>query len=770
MANELRTKIPLGDLQLYDNYIPALSAGNWRIKVSHTLTGSDGKLINKDEDTLEASQEFVVSAPQFVINPNEIINQYPPANSAGRYSEVLPHIVLKEPLLPWERGMKGQDRAVPWLALLVFQEHELVGGPNSPTRVNTTDVKSFLTPDKSGKILKPAVNQEADVDDASACAFIQISTALFQQIAPRLPELRYLAHCRQANVSDKALQGLNQKGLFSVVVANRFPAAPTAGTATAIKHIVHLVSLEGVESYLVDNPDFKDHAQIALISLAAWTFQSLPELKEDFRGLMNQIVRSEQTTKKLWLRLPQPKLDLSDLNQAEALKRILDGFVPLEYHTRSGEDTFAWYRGPFAPLRSKPIKKNGPFLTADAALIYDDKRGIFDASLASAWEIGRAVALADSVFGQTLLNFRQRGHRLTDALLHRQQSDHFRGKPIAEISHDTAVQDDFFTVLKEPLGLLHGLGSGEQLAPIKQMPSQSPPLLGSGQPDMDPQKPAQKFLERPEPDFKEKIEQSVKVDLEPITRWLARLFLLYPVPFHALVADERLLPVESLRFFYVDNNWTDALLDGAMSIGMESSRYTAYDTLTRGLIKQATREAAQSHRKTLLGIPSEHETAPDVISGFLMRSGIVSGWPNLAVRPHLNGKPLEILRMDHLSPNVLLCLFGGVPDYVEFSEPQEGFRFGVDDDGNIALRNPEDSASLGKLLDGEHKLPVRASCLRSNDKQVLNLAPASVQGLIQQLQAALNKAKVSLPTFGPADFALQMVMSPETIKFNAQTP
>jgi len=48
---------------------------------------------------------------------------------------------------------------------------------------------------------------------------------------------------------------------------------------------------------------------------------------------------------------------------------------------------------------------------------------------------------------------------------------------------------------------------------------------------------------------------------------------------------------------------------------------------------------------------------------------------------------LSILRMDHLSPTVLLCIFDGVPAEVELSEPQEGFGFGVDEDGNAVLRN-----------------------------------------------------------------------------------
>ena len=54
---------------------------------------------------------------------------------------------------------------------------------------------------------------------------------------------------------------------------------------------------------------------------------------------------------------------------------------------------------------------------------------------------------------------------------------------------------------------------------------------------------------------------------QTLVDWLTRLGLLEGVPFNYLVPDEAMLPPESLRFFYLDPNWTSALLDGAMSIG-----------------------------------------------------------------------------------------------------------------------------------------------------------------------------------------------------------
>ena len=49
--------------------------------------------------------------------------------------------------------------------------------------------------------------------------------------------------------------------------------------------------------------------------------------------------------------------------------------------------------------------------------------------------------------------------------------------------------------------------------------------------------------------------------------WLARLRLLERVPFAYLVPDDELLPPESIRFFYLNRNWTDAAVDGALAVG-----------------------------------------------------------------------------------------------------------------------------------------------------------------------------------------------------------
>ena len=55
-------------------------------------------------------------------------------------------------------------------------------------------------------------------------------------------------------------------------------------------------------------------------------------------------------------------------------------------------------------------------------------------------------------------------------------------------------------------------------------------------------------------------------------QWLTRLRLMEGVPFNYIVPSEEMLPNESIRFFHVDRNWLDALVDGALSTGVMDSR------------------------------------------------------------------------------------------------------------------------------------------------------------------------------------------------------
>jgi hypothetical protein len=176
---------------------------------------------------------------------------------------------------------------------------------------------------------------------------------------------------------------------------------------------------------------------------------------------------------------------------------------------------------------------------------------------------------------------------------------------------------------------------------------------------------------------------------EELRDWLVRLRLLHDVPFAYFVADTELLPEESIRWFYVDRRWTDALVQGALSVGTVNSDDRLQLTDRYGEIRDALDTAERNVRRRDSDAPLEGGAGP--ISGFILRSRVVSGWPGLHVRafkeeptegdgfPHDDAHPhrMRLLRLDRLAPAVLLCLFDGIPKEVHIQEPRQGVQFGV---------------------------------------------------------------------------------------------
>jgi hypothetical protein len=171
--------------------------------------------------------------------------------------------------------------------------------------------------------------------------------------------------------------------------------------------------------------------------------------------------------------------------------------------------------------------------------------------------------------------------------------------------------------------------------------------------------------------------------------FLARLRLLDGVPFSYLVADSELLPTESIRFFYLDRAWTDALVQGALSVGTVSTADRAQLESLYGTVRDEVDEEERLVR--LPGGEAVQQGPAGPVSGFLLRSRAVSGWPGLHVRayreelgqaddatiPESDPRRIKVLRMERLAPAVLLVLFDGVPAVVQIEEPRQGIQFGV---------------------------------------------------------------------------------------------
>lgn len=182
-----------------------------------------------------------------------------------------------------------------------------------------------------------------------------------------------------------------------------------------------------------------------------------------------------------------------------------------------------------------------------------------------------------------------------------------------------------------------------------------------------------------------------------IKNWISKLILLKDIPLNYLVADERALPLESIRFFSMDPQWTQALVDGAYSIGSLTSMDLKRTMVSRrehhGNAKSQIRVSRYSNmhnnhkRKNSL-----RSGPPDAsLSGFIMRSDLVAVWKGIEVKGFTGSTQVDILRMEKVSSKILLCIFEGQIDSVRMFEPKEVLHFGTrDNDKNINVRRIDD--------------------------------------------------------------------------------
>lgn len=287
-----------------------------------------------------------------------------------------------------------------------------------------------------------------------------------------------------------------------------------------------------------------------------------------------------------------------------------------------------------------------------------------------------------------------------------------------------------------------------------------------------------------------------KVTPRELRDFLAKLRLLQSVPFNNIVPDSELLPIESIRFFYVDRAWTDAITQGALSVGTVNS---SDRTQLERLYPEIEREIDAEERLVRLpGGEDRQKGGAGLMTGFLMRSRAVSGWPGLHVRaykseaaqndeeilPETHPDRLKLLRLERLAPAVMLALFDGLPEVVHIEEPRQGLQFGVSLEpvpnnfntyrASVPARNVATATyvnSAGETVDDDgdpllardaHRLPVS---FRPGAPGVLDLANTS--------RTFLNFAPTGMKEndglVDGAEFALEMIRFPYRQVFGDST-
>jgi hypothetical protein len=151
-----------------------------------------------------------------------------------------------------------------------------------------------------------------------------------------------------------------------------------------------------------------------------------------------------------------------------------------------------------------------------------------------------------------------------------------------------------------------------------------------------------------------------------LATWVEGLLKLEGVPFRYLLPDEDLLPKESLRSFELDAQWITNLLLGALGVGGAWRLGANEKNALPGF------EAAFLAGSGPVGTGERPFGSLPTLTGVVLRSQLVSGWPAMSVCADRNREPLVCRR---LSKSILLVLFKGAIKTIAFRLPQETLHF-----------------------------------------------------------------------------------------------
>ncbi|MCB0661358.1 MAG: hypothetical protein KDC24_01355 [Saprospiraceae bacterium] len=704
----------LKEITFVEDYVPSLKAGMYKVSLRQELM--DGRntptspieklLFKKIPDGISFSKEkdFFVSGERFNLRPLDIDSVFPPDMSVGKFYDTLPHLVFNDPSLPWQRslfaGKKG-DPKTPWLALLLFDEND--PAPN-PRRV---PVSTLLNPQerKEGFFFPDTFSLEPGESPTDMVTIIDVPVDVFNRICPSVEDLKWLAHGREVNVSYKAKdKNREQTGKYAVSLSSRLPVPEK-------ESIVHLVALEGFGEMLSthdphqtvankkENPALKGFHHVRLISYRKWRFKCESN-KDNFSNLLKSL--NKGASEILKGQLPQSELRLyKDIKKEGAGERIdsflNQGFVPLPHLMRQGYQTISMYRGPLAPTEIPNfIKAN--IDNQDQLYFKDPQSNILDVSYACAWQLGQMLGLRNQKFTQALINWKM--HNKFSAI------SAWEKKQLASKFEFIENNNGVFLPFKK------------EATEVFKVPESQPAEKFSGDALLKNENPFKRDTQ------KEKDPEYQITELPNLCKdYFKSLEKLHDVPFHYLVPNMEMLPNESIKFFFLDRNWVNALLAGAMNIG---------DFAVGADLKE---EAGNIDFERFLDWKNNKKSP---VHGFILRSRILTGWPGLEMYPQTaGGKLMDHVRMEKLADDIAIVMVEGKIGKLVFREPGEGVHFGFD------------------LADENIKKVYRGNDIKGTDGNIF--PDLNEKNLVNMSKLSAAFLSVNPNGYSNADFAYQMV-------------
>jgi hypothetical protein len=657
-------------VEYVENQLPGLKSGDYTVKVAQTL-GATGV---PETEFQSRETDFSIRGERFALQPSDIVSVFPPPNSLGEHSGALPQVVFERNTLPWERMIAVPKKAthddeqkeeqkkvekMPWLALLVFHEGELTAEHENGI---VATLAEFRTQTGRNFPNSQYPNLETADKETDNTILLYAKAGLLKQLLPSGEALAQICHARESSLRLHLQDAPTEDSLYYELW----------NAAQQLAHAAHVPLVKGKANQQVslDPGTLKAGTYTVKIMIGEKEIKLSPDntitiTPNDEFGHKVAIVPAN--------RLPKPGarsvvhlVSLEDRYYWDGRQYSFytgsandDELIPLASLKTWSFSCVADIRNFDQLLRNLAVKGRGDTLNALRLPLRPNPANNINIQVANRYLQSGYVPLPHY--------FRRGGNSIS----------WYRGPLMPGNKSKQALPADKFPFSSADSLLLYdeqygmfdvSYAAAWELGRLIALQNKTASIslyrwkrLHSSRLLLAEQQEQHAHLP-----FHRDADEAVDMP-EDIENWLSALSTLRGLPFNYLVPDERMLPVESIRFFRIDQEWISCLIDGAFSIGRVTSGDAAADQ--------------SLHRQQIAG------NNKPVASGFLLRSCVVKDWPALQVDGYgkvesteegMDANRLKILRMDNLSPNVLLCLFDGDVAAVDIHQKPEALHLGFD--------------------------------------------------------------------------------------------
>ena len=328
---------------------------------------------------------------------------------------------------------------------------------------------------------------------------------------------------------------------------------------------------------------------------------------------------------------------------------LVAGRSAILHQFRQGDRSLSWYRGPCVPTETthdgtnqlsdyeRGVESDGTYTATDAdrLLHYHKDQGMFDVSYATAYELGRFLAIRNEEYAKALYRYKKAKSRYV-----------FFQKEDEDRSQD--VIDKGITIENLPYSKLN--------------------------------------------------EADLTEDREFIENYLEELALLKEVPHWYLIPDPHLLPQRTIRTFQIDFKWIQSLWLGALSLGgrtqVSAELYEEFVTLITPNIPHAgfflRSDLVWAYPEMVVNAKAITTNDGKNLDLTQLKSDKGDTYTDY-IDGKLSDKPKNCIlkRQEELTPEILMVLTDQDLNYLSLALPPEALHYGSD-----VTENTDDNTDL----------------------------------------------------------------------------